>query len=73
MTEDEPENCVARQITELCQQRGACGFIYVLNGSLPAEEAAQVVQYRYVLTCFYMFRAFMIKKMLLFSKATIGS
>ena len=42
MTDDESESSVSRQITEQCQNGVACGFIYLLNGSLPAEEAAQV-------------------------------
>ena len=42
MTEEEGEDAAARQIVDQCQNDIACGFIYVLNGTIAAEEGAQV-------------------------------
>lgn len=42
MTEEEGEDAAARQIVDQCQHDTACGFIYVLNGTIAAEEGAQV-------------------------------
>ena len=41
MTEQEGDS-VARQLTEKFQTDLACGFIYVVDGTRSAEEAAQV-------------------------------
>ena len=42
MTEDDSESSKAREVTEKCQSSAACGFIYMLDGTRAAEEAAQV-------------------------------
>ncbi len=44
VTESEGTDNAARLITEECQQSQACGYIYVLDASQSAEEAAQVGQ-----------------------------
>jgi hypothetical protein len=41
VTEQEGDS-VARQLTERFQTDLACGFIYVVDGTRSAEEAAQV-------------------------------
>jgi hypothetical protein len=41
VTEDEASDGVAREITEQCQKDAACGFIYVLDSTRAAQEAAQ--------------------------------
>ena len=45
VTEDEASDAVARQITEQCQRDAACGFIYVLDSTRSAQEAAQVLRF----------------------------
>lgn len=52
VTEEEGEDAAARQIVHQCQNDVACGFIYVLNGTIAAEEGAQVtaeIYFRYLL------------------------
>lgn len=41
VTEEEGSSA-ARQITEQFQQDHACGYVYILDGTRAAEEAAQV-------------------------------
>ena len=42
VTEDDAANSVIREITEQFQREMACGFIYILDATRAAEEAAQV-------------------------------
>lgn len=45
VTEDEASNAATRHITEQCQRDVACGFIYVLDSTRAAQEAAQVTEF----------------------------
>ncbi len=47
----EGTNNAARLITEECRQSQVCGYIYILDASVSAEEAAQVGQVQ--LSCKY--------------------